>query len=419
MPRLLRQCRQLFERNRTAASIGLVLLLAAIGFLALHHLLLEVHLQDVRAAVHALQPWQLGAALGLTAASYLLLTLYDVLALRIIGKTLPWRTAALASFSSYTLSHNLGLSLLTGGSARYRVYSASGLEAADIMRIIATASMTFWSDVVVVAATALTLHPANIVLGPVVVPLELQRLLGLGVLAITAWLVFKARKSGQSLRIFGWVLPLPSAGQAFFQICLAGLDLAVASAALYVLVPDVSIQMFPLFFLDYTLAIIVALVTHVPGGIGVFEAVIIAALPDIDKSAMLAALVAYRAIYYLLPLLVAGVLLAVHERRQWRGPLRSALRLSQSAASGIAPMLLATLTFFGGAILMVSGSLPSLPYRLHMLRHVVPLPFVEASHTMAMPAAARIDAIAMSATEETTSQRLGREPHSRRRSRMA
>ena len=373
----------MFEHNRTSASIGFVLLLAAMGFYALHRLLLEVHLHDVRAALHALQPWQIGAALGLTAASYLLLTLYDVLALRIIGKPLPWRTAALASFTSYTLSHNLGLSLLTGGSARYRVYSANGLETADIVRIIATASMTFWTGVVVMAATALAIHPASIVLGPVLVPLELQRLFGLVVLAVTAWLVLKARKPGQSLRIFGWTLPLPSAGQALSQICVAGLDLAVASAALYVLVPGVGIQMFPLFFLGYALAIIVALVTHVPGGIGVFEAVMIAALPNVDKSALLAALVAYRVFYYLLPLLVAAVLLAVHEHRQWRGPLGSALQLSQSVVSGIAPLLLAALAFVGGAILLVSGSLPAIPDRLHALRDIVPLPFVEASHIAA------------------------------------
>ena len=383
MPRFFRKCRQLFEHNRTSASIGFVLLLAALGFFALHRLLLEVHLHDVRAALHALQPWQIGAALGLTAASYLLLTLFDVLALRIIGKPLPWRTAALASFTSYTLSHNLGLSLLTGGSARYRVYSANGLDGADIVRIIATASMTFWSGVVVMAATALAIHPASMALGPILVPLGLQRLSGLGVLAITAWLVLKARKPGQSLRIFGWTLPLPTAGQALSQICVAGLDLAVASAALYVLVPGAGIQMLPLFFLGYALAIIVALVTHVPGGIGVFEAVMIAALPNVDKSALMAALVAYRAIYYLLPLLVAAVLLAVHERRQWRGPLGSTLELSRSVVTGIAPMVLAALVFVGGAILLVSGSLPAIHDRLHALRHLVPLPFVEASHIAA------------------------------------
>lgn len=383
MARIFRKCRHWCNHNRTAISIGFVLLLAAMGFFALHRLLLEVRFHDVRAAFHALQPWQIGTALGLTATSYFLLTLYDVLALRIIGKSLPWRTAALASFTSYTLSHNLGLSLLTGGSERYRVYSASGLETADIVRIIATASMTFWSGVIVMAAAAFAIHPVYLALGPVLVTPGLQRLFGLAVLALTALLVFKARTPGQSLRIFGSTLPLPSAGQVIAQVCLAGLDLMVASAALYILVPGVSAQMFPLFFLSYTLAIIVALVTHVPGGIGVFETVMIAGLPHVDKSALLAALVAYRVIYYLVPLLVAAVLLAVHEQRRWRRPLGSALRLSHSVVSGIAPTCLATLTFSGGAILLISGSLPAIPHRLRALHHFIPLPFVEASHIAA------------------------------------
>lgn len=357
-----------------------VLFLAALGFYALHRLLAEVRLHDVRAALNGLQTWQIGAALGLTAGSYLLLTLYDVLALRVIGKPLPWRTAALASFTSYTLSHNLGLSVITGGSARYRIYSANGLEAADIMRIIATAGVTFWVGVIVMAGTALAIHPASLVIGSVSIPMWLQRTSGFGLLAGAVWLVLKARKPGQSVRIFGWSLPLPTASQAIALIIVAGLDLSFASAALYVLVPDVRIDMFPLFFLGYALAIIVALVTHVPGGIGVFEAVIIAALPHIEKPALLAALVAYRAIYYLLPLLAAGMLLAFHERKLWRKPVGSALRLSQSVVSGIAPMLLAALAFIGGGVLLISGSLPAMPYRLHALRHFVPLPFVEASH---------------------------------------
>ncbi|MFM6931445.1 MAG: bifunctional lysylphosphatidylglycerol flippase/synthetase MprF [Novosphingobium sp.] len=383
MPQLFRQIQSLLHENRTAASAALALLLAALGFYALHRLLLEVHLDDVGAALQALKPWQIGEAVAFTTISYLLLTLYDVLALKIIGKSLPWRTAALASFTSYTLSHNLGLGLLTGGSARYRIYSAKGLSAADIARIIATAGLAFWAGVVVTAAAALTLYPTRLAIGPFVVTPGVQRAVGLGVLAGTAWLMAKARAPGRKLRIFNWHLPLPTAGQALSQIGVAGLDLAVASAALYVLVPGADIQLFPQFFLGYALAIVVALLTHVPGGIGVFEAVIVAALPNLDRSALLAALVAYRAVYYLLPLLLAAAMLVIHEQRTWRGPFGSAVRISQSVLAGISPVLLSALTFVGGAILLVSGSLPAIPQRLHILRHIAPLPFVEASHISA------------------------------------
>ena len=371
------------KKYRTAVSLAGVLGLAALGFFALHHLLLEVHPRDVRRAFHALGTAQIIAAILLTIVSYLLLTLYDVLALRIIGKPLPYRTAALASFTSYTLSHNLGLSLLTGGSARYRIYSANGLTPGDIIRVITTASMGFWSAVTVMAAVTLAIHPATFALGPVVIPLLVQRAVGTAILGLALILLVKSRKAKLSLRGFGWSLPLPSPPQALLQLLVAGLDLAAASAALYVLVPGATVQMFPLFFLGYTLAIIVALVTHVPGGIGVFEAVIIALLPQLPKAELAAALIAYRAIYYLLPLLLAAALLAVHEHRHWKRPLAVALDLSQAAVAGVAPMLLSALTFVGGALLLVSGSLPAIPHRLHLLRHVVPLPFVEASHIAA------------------------------------
>ena len=142
------------------ASIAGALLVAGLALVAMHHLLVEVSLAQVRAAFDRLPAWRLGACAALSAASYALLTLYDLFALRIIGRKTPYRTAALASFTSYTLSHNLGLALLTGGSARYRIYSAAGLNGADIARVIAIASATFWIGVFALAGVALTFLPA-------------------------------------------------------------------------------------------------------------------------------------------------------------------------------------------------------------------------------------------------------------------
>ncbi|MGN6689754.1 MAG: bifunctional lysylphosphatidylglycerol flippase/synthetase MprF, partial [Sphingopyxis sp.] len=105
--------------NKRLLSILAALVVAAIGLSALFGLLHSVRPRAIRHAFDALSAAQIGGALALTAASYLFLTLYDRYALRVIGRNLPWRTAALASFTSYTLSHNLGLALLTGGSARY------------------------------------------------------------------------------------------------------------------------------------------------------------------------------------------------------------------------------------------------------------------------------------------------------------
>jgi phosphatidylglycerol lysyltransferase len=372
-----------FNRHRTVIGLIIGVSLATLGFFALHRLLFTVHFKDVRTAIHALSGIQIATALCLTALSYFLLTLYDALALRIIGKPLPYKTAALASFTSYTLSHNLGLALLTGGSARYRVYSAAGLETRDILSVIATASMTFWLGVVVMAGAALAFYPSHTALGPFLVTIGAQRTFGFLILVVFGVLLGYAAGRHKSVRLFGWHLSLPSASQAIAQVAIAALDLAAASGALFILVPGVTMHGFPLFYVAYALAIIAAMISHVPGGIGVFEAVILTASPTVARPGLLAALVAYRAIYYLLPLMIAAILLAAHERRHWREPLSRALDVTQSLTAAIAPMLLAALAFMGGVVLLVSGSLPGVPYRLALLHDLLPLPFVEASHIAA------------------------------------
>jgi len=372
--------RQWIAANRTPLTIAAMLAVAALGLGALHGLLAEVRLSDIRHAVHQVDGWRLGAALALTATSYMALTFYDYVALRIVGRPLPWRTAALASFCSYTLSHNLGLSLLTGGSARYRIYSAAGLEGGDIARIIASAGLSFWGGVLVMAGLLMAVHPADIGIMGVMLGATLQRGIGLAILLLAAAALIAIGKGGRSPRLFGWTLALPTRGQALAQVGVASIDLAAASAALFILVPGIAPTLYPTLFLAYALAIIVTLVSHVPGGLGIFEAVIVATLPDVDRPSLLAALIAYRLIYYLIPLLLGVIAIAVHEGNNWRRPVSRVLDGAQSAASGMAPLMLSLLVAVGGIILLISGALPAIPYRLHAVTDLLPTLFVEASH---------------------------------------
>ncbi|WP_313802116.1 bifunctional lysylphosphatidylglycerol flippase/synthetase MprF [Sphingobium sp.] len=365
-------------------TVAAMLAVAALGLAALHGLLAEVRLKDIRHAVHMIAGWRLAAALALTAASYVALTFYDHVALRIVGRPLPWRTAALASFCSYTLSHNLGLSLLTGGSARYRIYTAAGLEGGDIARVIASTGLSFWGGVFVLAGMLMLVHPAAIsVMGFALgMPWERlgQRLAGGVVMALTLAALFALGRSGSAPRLFGWRLALPSRAQALAQIGVACIDLAAASAALFILVPGIAPSLYPTLFLAYALAIIVTLISHVPGGLGIFEAVIVATLPDVDKPALLAALIAYRLIYYLLPLMLGVIAIALHEGNGWRHPVSRVLDGAQAAASGMAPVMLSLLVAVGGVILLISGALPAIQHRMHIVTGTLPLTFVEASH---------------------------------------
>ena len=369
--------------RRGWAAPFLAVAVGALALWALHHLLTEVRLDDVRRALRDVPPGRIVLALALTAASYGLLTLYDVIALRIVGRPLPWRTAALASFTSYTLSHNLGFGALTGGSARLRIYTAAGLSSAEVVSVVALAGVAFWSGVGVTVGAALIAAPGASVLSGLELSPGATRVIGLGVLALFAaalgWLRFGRRPT----RLGRWRLALPSARQLGAQTAVSALDLLAASAALLVLVPAAGVQSLPTFFLGYALAIVVALVSHVPGGVGVFEAVMIAALPEEGRSQLFAALILYRVVYYLVPLALAALLLVRHERRRWSGPAEIAAEGAAAVFRAAAPPVLAASVFVGGGVLLLSGALPAVPGRLHLLRDLVPLPFVEGSQIVA------------------------------------
>ncbi len=369
------------SRYRGAITALVAVFLVALGLAALDRLTREIHYADVRAVIHGLPSWRLALALGFTALSYLALTFYDVLALRIIGRPLPWRTAALASFTSYTLSHNLGLALLTGGSARYRVYSAAGLDGPDIARIIGIASAAFWAGVATVAGAALLLHEGALVLPALTLSESLSHGLGLATLLVVGGLIAASVRVRGPLRLAGMTLPLPRLNHAMGMLVISILDLVTASAALFVLIPAAAPTLLPAFVLAYALGIVASAVTHVPGGIGIFEAIVMSVLPG-DPAVLLAALVVYRIVYYVLPLAAAILLLAVKEGFRERTAVR---RLSHAPAiiSQVAPVVLGTATFCGGVVLLLSDALPALGYRTRVLARFMPLPFIEASHIAA------------------------------------
>lgn len=369
-------------RYRIVITVVVAAMFIFLGIEAVRGLVGEIHPRQLRAALAAIPPASFVSALGLTALSYLALTLYDWGALRVVGRRLPWRTAAMASFTSYTLSHNLGFALLTGGSARLSVYREAGLDLADVARITAITSIAFWSGIFFAAALAMLLVPGAVSVAGLSLSPTAVHIAGFVVLLAVAALPI-ARLFGKG-RI-GWrdySIDMPGGPMMAGLLVVALVDLACASAALFVLVPEVAASAYPLFFLAYALAVVAALVTHVPGGIGVFEATILAIAP-VAPAKGLAALVAYRVVYYLIPLAIS---LLIQLRRHWhriRYPIARGRSMLRAVDHAISPTLVALLTFGGGMVLLLSSALPTESSRLRWLADFLPLPFVEGSHFFA------------------------------------
>ena len=333
--------------------------------------------EAVKAALAALPLERIGAAIALTTLSYALLAGYDGLALASMGEKVPWHVIARASFTGYTLSHNLGLGLLTGGSARLLIYREAGLTPAKVGRVVVIASAAFWCGVAGLAAAALLFHAHPLSLFGVTLSPLAAHIGGAAVLALLASLPFAHRIAALPRAL----LP-PRAGQVAALLALSCLDLAVSVLALLVLVPSLGLADLPQLLLAYVLAILAGLVTHVPGGLGVFEGTVLAALGHHGPE-VAAGLIAYRAIYYLLPLAVSLILnggIALRATCRKGGVVGRALGFVALEAG---PLSMATMIFAGGVVLLLSGVLPAEHNRLSALRQLVSLPLVEAAHLAA------------------------------------
>ncbi len=313
-------CRATASRSvRTGIAAVAMIAIVGIAVSALSHLLDGVDWIDIRTALSRIGWARLFAAAAVTAVSYGVLTGYDVVALRIVGKRVSYARAALASFTSYVFSHNFGFALLTGGTARLRIYQPAGLTIGEVAHIMVLTGVTFWSGVLLLLGFGLIVQPGTVAVAGVALSYPVHAAIGassFGILA--AVLLGLKRRAGRRLVLFGRSIPLPSVSQALAQIMLASIDIVLAATALFVLLPGAEATLFPALLLGYLVAIVTGLITHAPGGVGVFEAVMLVSLPEIDRASLFAALLAYRMVYYLIPLAIGMLLFGIHELRAAR-----------------------------------------------------------------------------------------------------
>lgn len=293
--------------------LGLGLLVAALWVLRQEfgaHSLREVGLALAALPVSRLSLSLLAAGLG-----YAALSGQDLLALRALDLRLPAGKAALAGFTGFAFANSLPFAVVTGGAVRARFYADARLSPGDTTRLVLFNTGTYALGLLAAAGLAFTFDP-DAVPGLLRLPLHSTRPLGVVALVILVGFLFWSWRQGPQLRIRGHTFRPTRLPLSLARIGVSLLDWILSGAALFVLLPGSEALGFPGFLGVFMLGQIAGLVAQLPGGIGVFEAVVVGTLdPTIPVPSALGALLAYRAIYYLLPLAAAAVILGVHELR--------------------------------------------------------------------------------------------------------
>ena len=354
--------------------------LFAVALWILHYELREYHYHDVVRHLAEIPAHQLLLALALTILSYLIMTGYDALALRYIRHPISYGKIALASFIGYAFSNNIGLSMIAGASVRYRLYSAWGLSALETTKVIIFCSLTLWLGFFTIGGIVFLFEPV-VIPEALHLPFASVRYLGIiFIMLVVGYLLWSVLRK-KPLKIQEWEFPLPSTRLSLIQITIASLDWALAGSVLYALLPATATISFPGFLGIFLLAQFAGMASQIPGGVGVFESVVILLLsPTLPASLIFGSLLAYRAIYYFLPLAVATVLLGSNELLQKRQGVRRIARIFYQSVSGLAPYLFSFTIFAGGAMLLFSGATPAVTWRLEWLTDLLPLPMIEISH---------------------------------------
>jgi phosphatidylglycerol lysyltransferase len=363
---------------------ALVLFAAALEVLRVE--LRAVSWPELTAAVIAVPRRQLVLAIALTALNYVVLIGYDQLAFAYIGKELARARIALTSFLAYAIANTVGFAFLSGASVRYRFYSRWGVTPEELSRIVFSYSVTFWLGLFALGGLSLVLMPLP---GARELPAhQLMTLAGWLLMALPVAYVAMAALRREPLQVWRVTLPIPSPRIAAAQLAISCVDWALAGAVLYVLLPPSALSFIAFLGLFFA-AILLGMASHVPGGVGVFEGLMVLLLkPYLGSAQLLPALVVFRAVYYLMPFTVALAALVADDVYQRRGQAARVGAALGRVTEQFTPRLLAIFTFFAGLVLLFSGATPASGPRLALLDRVVPLQVIEASHFLASVAGA-------------------------------
>lgn len=311
---------------------------------------------------------------------YVTLSLCEWIAVKYSGEQLPYRFILFGSFLSNAISHNIGSSLIFGGGIRYRYYTEWGLTKSAVAKITAFGSISYFLSAFTLLFIAVVASSQSVTLNTMLANGPLKVLLILGICIILGWLILSAFNERQ-FKIGSFKISPPSTRIAIQQITVGTIDLAIAAIVLYIPILNFADISFSEFLIYYIVAQLIGLVSQVPGGIGIFESSFLLLVDNkLPPESLLSALIIYRIVYYIVPLLLAGVFMVFYETKSHRIvdtlKLHYAFKLLQLAT----PKIFSILLLIGGSILLFSGATPAIHERLEWLQFFVPLPLIEFSH---------------------------------------
>jgi uncharacterized membrane protein YbhN (UPF0104 family) len=319
--------------SRIGFALSLTIFIVAV--IVLYRILRDIDPDELLKALEATNWGTLISAGCFVAAGYLTLTFYDLFALRTIGRTdVPYRVAALGGFTSYAVGHNIGASVFSGGAVRYHIYSNWGLSVIDVTKICFVAGLTFWLGNVTVLGLGILYTPAA-ARAIDQLPLWLNRGFALLLLALLAayigWVWAKPRMIGRD----DWQVNLPGGPLTLLQIVIGIIDLSCCAAAMYMLMPDQPNLGFATVAVIFVTATLLGFASHAPGGLGVFDAAMLVALYQFNKEDLLAGLLLFRLLYYIVPFVISLSILGIRELSLGRAARRVARPVSAPIAGPI------------------------------------------------------------------------------------
>jgi len=284
---------------------------------------------SLKSALFSISPARWLLAIGSTSLAYAALAWYDQIALLHLGRRLSWRYVAVASFTAYALAHNIGASVLSGAVVRYRAYSEKGLSVGEIGVLVAFCSFTFALGAATVGGFSLLFHP-ELVERFGGAPLWLGQVGAAALVAAPSLYVVGSLLHFPPLKIGAYKLVYPRPPVAARQLLAAPLELVGASGIIYFALPAAANPGFAVVLGVFVASFSIALMSHV----GVLEFTFVEAMPDAPQPNVVAALLVFRLLYLILPLMFALVVVLNYERKRLRAPAA----MGEANANGLADL---------------------------------------------------------------------------------